>query len=71
MPKDQCEPLMPPRELGPGEKIVTIEEGCCPTQKIICEPELCPKAPNSCPERFYEVKTVKDLDMCCSKHSCG
>ncbi|SPP76371.1 hemocytin [Drosophila guanche] len=69
-PKEECEVLKPPRELLPGEKLVKIEEGCCPTQKIVCQTELCPKAPISCPERFYEVKTTKEVDACCSTHSC-
>ncbi|KAH8270632.1 hypothetical protein KR018_012544 [Drosophila ironensis] len=69
-PKDECEVWKPPRDLLPGEKIVQIEEGCCPTQKIICVPELCPRAPESCVELFFTVKTTKQFDMCCPSHAC-
>lgn len=70
-PKDECEPLVPPRELLPGEKLEKIEEGCCPTQKIVCVPEQCPPVPASCQQRFYEVNTFKEDGACCPTHKCG
>lgn len=70
-PKEECEPLVPPRELLPGEELVKIEEGCCPTQKIVCKPEKCPPAPANCQQRFYEVYTQQETGVCCATHKCG
>ncbi|XP_034481426.1 hemocytin [Drosophila innubila] len=69
-PKEDCEPLVPPRELLPGEELVKIEEGCCPTQKIVCKPEKCPPAPAKCQQRFYEVYTQQETGVCCATHKC-
>ncbi|ALC44456.1 Hml, partial [Drosophila busckii] len=69
-PKEECDPLLPPRVLLPGEQLVKVEEGCCPTQKIVCKSEQCPAAPDVCLQRFYEVSTVHPADACCPTHKC-
>ncbi|XP_030375562.1 hemocytin [Scaptodrosophila lebanonensis] len=68
-PKDECDPPLPPRALKSGELLVKVEEGCCPTQEIVCKPDLCP-APVSCLDRFYEIQKTQAPEDCCPTYDC-
>lgn len=42
--------------------------GCCPTAKLVCKPEKCPKA-KPC-SKFYVPKKTKGSNDCCFTHTC-
>nr|XP_014086275.2 hemocytin [Bactrocera oleae] len=69
-PKEECEPLELPRALKPGEKVVSEDLGCCPTQEIVCDVSTCPPVLKECAERFYEVIRKQELDDCCPHYVC-
>lgn len=61
---------MPP-PLKPGEKLIKDNEGCCPTQKVVCDKTTCPAKPDSCVEEFYEVYEKQEPLDCCPTYYCG
>ncbi|KAH8249445.1 hypothetical protein KR032_009614, partial [Drosophila birchii] len=68
-PKDQCEPP-PPVTLKPGEKMEEILDGCCPSYRIVCHQDTCPKPPAICDEPHYELISTKQPGACCSSYKC-
>lgn len=69
-PKEECDVLVPPT-LKPGEKLIKEEEGCCPTQKVVCDKSTCPAKPSTCVEEFYEVYEKQEPFDCCPTYYCG
>ncbi|XP_037934058.1 hemocytin isoform X2 [Teleopsis dalmanni] len=70
-PKEECDKLVPPKELQPGQKVVQEELGCCPTQKIVCDKTTCPEAPQTCTEKFFEVTKLEKPELCCPVYKCA
>ncbi|XP_044250727.1 hemocytin-like [Drosophila takahashii] len=68
-PRDQCEPT-PPLTLKPGEKLEEIVDGCCPSYRVICHQETCPKPPATCDEQHYELISEKQPGDCCAVYRC-
>lgn len=57
--------------LKPGEKIVMENTGCCPIEKKVCEPSLCPKPIAKCQELFFEPQRIeKKYGECCDSFQC-
>lgn len=56
-------------QLQPGFIHIMNTSGCCPRPSKICDPKICPPAPN-CPD-YYNVITTMLVDNCCPTYECG